>query len=89
MSKLEEVAERNKSVFIEFVNTFGNDINSQGACSNYAKFSGFSKSTISKYLNGLENIHPVHFTIMRLVNDRQTAMNKVRKLNKQIKELER
>jgi len=77
------VATDNKlEIFKEFVSTFGDTYNGENAISNYAKFSGFDKSTISRAFNGIGNIHPAHFTIMRLVNDRAEAKKELRRIKK-------
>ena len=72
-------------IFKEFVLTFGDNLQGDKAISNYAEFSGFDKSTISRAINGKGNIHPAHFTIMRLVNDREEAKAESRELRKEIK----
>lgn len=71
--------------FCNFVLTFGSDYEGKGAVTNYAKFTGFSKATISKYMNDLERIHEVHFTIMRLVNEREEAKRALRQMRKQMR----
>ena len=86
MSKLESVATDNElEIFKNFILTFGDTFNGDKAISNYAQFSGFDKSTISRAFNGIGNIHPAHFVIMRLVNDRAEAKREIRKLKKQLK----
>lgn len=73
--------------FTQFVNTFGDTYNGKGGCINYAKLTGFDKSTISKAMNGVNEVHPVHKFIMRLVKDREDAKNELRKLKKEMSQL--
>lgn len=86
MNKVAEINKPEKlKEFQEFVNSFGTTFNGKGGCSNYAKLTGFDKSTISKYINDKEKIHDVHFFIMRLVNDREQAKKELRNLQKQMR----
>ncbi len=83
---MNKVAEINKlEIFTKFVMSFGNNREGQGACINYARFSGFDKSTISKYLNGHEEPHEVHFTLMKMVEQREEAKKENRHLKRQLK----
>jgi len=80
---MDTVATDNKlEIFKNFVLTFGDTFDGENAVTNYAKFSGFDKSTISRAMNGKGNIHDAHFTIMRLVNDRSELKKENRKLKR-------
>lgn len=87
MNNTDTVATDNKlEIFKNFVLTFGDTYSGENAISNYAKFSGFNKSTISRAFNGKGNIHPAHFVMIRLINDREALKEDNRKLKKQLKE---
>ena len=89
----QEITQCNDSKILEefknFVDTFKTDFEGNGAIKNYADFTGISKATISRCYNDKQEIHPVHLTIMRLVNDRQKAKDEERKAKKELRNLQR
>ena len=77
--------EDKRKQFEDFVNTFGNTFDGRGGCVNYAKFIGYDKGAISRMMNGETPVHDIHFTIIRLVNEREEAKKKARQQTRQIK----
>lgn len=71
-----------KDDFANFVKTFGIDHAGTKSAANYAKLCGIDRSTVSRYINGVEKVPKIHEFIKRLVDDRQAAKDELRQLKR-------
>ena len=72
--------------FKKFVDSFKTSFEINKSITNYSNFTGTSKATISRCLENKQKINKVHFTIMRLVDDRNVLKKEIRDLKKIIKQ---